>query len=295
MPLAGPVPAQLLTIVAAATLATIMFEIGLGIVPGEFRWVLRRYVLVAKALFSVLIVVPAIALAVVQALELPRDVQIGIVLMAIAPGAPIALRRSLDAGGHRAFASALQMSIAVIAAVSMPLSIAALNHLYVGHARIAPGEVAAQVFTAQLMPLGAGMLVRHFLPGVSSRLEVRLGQIGTILLAAFAVLALVDIYGDVLAADGRAALAIALITALALTFGHLLGGPDAGTRTAVAISTAARNPGLAFLVASMNTASNRFDVTIIVYLVISALVLLPYVIWRRHAAQAFRPARSSSP
>src|SRR6185369_16935938 len=106
---------------------TVMFDLGLAIVPGEFRWVVRRPALLLKGLFSVLIAVPVIALVVTRALDLPRLAEVGIVLMAISPGAPVALRRALDAGGHRSFAPALQIAVAILAVVSMPLSIAALD------------------------------------------------------------------------------------------------------------------------------------------------------------------------
>ena len=111
-----------------------------------------------------LVAVPVLALVLVRAFDLPRGVEIGIVLMAISPGAPVALRRSLGAGGHRAFAPALQILVATLAVVSMPLSIAALNHLYSGHASLDPREVARQVFIAQLLPLGVGIAVRGSAP-----------------------------------------------------------------------------------------------------------------------------------
>jgi hypothetical protein len=47
--------------------------------------------------------------------------QLGIVWMAIALGAPVPLRRSLGAGGHRTFAPALQILVALLEAVSMPV------------------------------------------------------------------------------------------------------------------------------------------------------------------------------
>ena len=38
-----------------------MFDLGLAIVPGEFRWVAQRPGLLLKALFSVLVAVPVLA------------------------------------------------------------------------------------------------------------------------------------------------------------------------------------------------------------------------------------------
>ena len=141
MPITGPVPEWLLSAVAAATLFAIMFDLGLAIEPGEFRWVWQRPGLLAKSLFSVLVAVPALAWLVARAFDLPRAADIGIVLMAISPGAPVALRRSLDAGGHRSFAPALQIAVAVLAVFSMPLSIAAFNEYYGGTATIDPRQL----------------------------------------------------------------------------------------------------------------------------------------------------------
>ena len=60
----------MLSVVAAATLFTVMFDLGLALVPGEFRWVVRHPGLVLKGLFAVLVAVPVLALVVAQAFGL---------------------------------------------------------------------------------------------------------------------------------------------------------------------------------------------------------------------------------
>ncbi len=284
MPVTGVVPDWLFTAVAAATVFTIMFDLGLAIVPGEFRWVVHHPALVLKALFAVLVAVPALAWVVARALDLPRPAEVGIVLMAISPGAPVALRRSLGAGGHRSFAPALQIMLAVLAVVSMPLWIAAFNEYYGGTATIDPRHLARQVFVAQLLPLGLGMLARRFRAQQAAWLEPRLRRIATVLLVVLVVLALIDVWEVVIGAGLRVTLAIVIVTALAVGVGHLLGGPEPATRTATAISSAARNPGLALLVATLNAASPAINATVLAYLVIAALTLIPYVAWRQRAA-----------
>ena len=52
MPADGLIPDSWLTLVAAATIFAVMFDLGLGIVPGEFRWVLRQPALIARGLFA---------------------------------------------------------------------------------------------------------------------------------------------------------------------------------------------------------------------------------------------------
>lgn len=283
MPITGVVPEWLLSTVAVATLLTIMFDLGLTVAPGELRWVGRRPGLMLKSLFSVLVAVPGLAWLVARAFDLPRAVEVGIMVMAISPGAPVALRQSLGAGGHRSFAPALQIAVAVLAVASVPLWIAALDEYYGGSATADPRHLARQVFTAQLLPLGLGMLVRQFAATRADWLEPKLRRLGGVLLVVLLGLALIDIGKVVIEAGVQVSLAIVIVTLLALAVGHLLGGPDPGTRTAVAVSSAARNPGLALLVATLNAASPAITATVLAYFAVAALTLIPYVILRRRA------------
>lgn len=283
MPLNG-FAVHLLEVAAAATVFTVMFALGLGIVMGDFRWIAARPGLIAKSLFCVLVAVPAIALFVARSLHLPPAAEIGIVLMAISPGAPIALRRSLDAGGHRAFAPALQLLIAILAVVSMPASVLVLDEVYAGHATVAVHNVARQVFAAQLLPLVLGMLMRRAFPDVAARLEAPIARVAAWLLVTLVIVVVVALSQAMIGAGMRVALAAVIVTAASLAAGHQLGGPQPGTRTAVAISSAARNAGLAMLVATQNGASSAVVATVLTYFVASALPIALYVVWRRRAA-----------
>jgi len=282
--MSGVIPEAVLTIAAAATIFTVMLDLGLGIEVREIARERRHPGLVARALFSALVAVPVLALVVARAFDLPRPVEIGIVLMAISPGAPVALRRTLDAGGHRSFAPALQILLALLAVVSMPLSMAALDELYAGHASIAPWQLAKQVFIAQLLPLSVGLSVRRACPVWAAKLEPKLAKLAKYLLIALTLLVLVDVWRVVVDAGPRVVLAIVLVTVLALTVGHWIGGPEPATRTAVAISSAMRNPGLALLVATLNNAHPAIIATVLAYLVVAAFTVIAYVVWRRRRA-----------
>lgn len=286
MPISGPVPGWLLSVVAAATLFTVMFDIGLALAPSEFRILGRQPILLPKAIFAVVLAVPAIAWLVARALDLPRGAEIGVMLMAIAPGAPVALRRSLDAGGDRYFAPALQISVAVISVASMPLFIAALNEYYAGEATISPRDLMRQVFIAQLLPLTLGMVMRRFARSGAAWLEPKLNLLGKALLVLLVVLALIAVWQNVVDAGFRVGLAIVAVTLVGVAVGHGLGGPDPATRTATAISSAIRNAGLALLVAALNHAAPAITATILAYVVISAFTVMPYLVWRRRSGRS---------
>ncbi|MCC6194274.1 MAG: hypothetical protein IT518_07380, partial [Burkholderiales bacterium] len=263
MPTDGPVPDWLFSIAAAATLLTVMFDLGMTIVASDLRWVAQRPAVLAKALFAVVLAVPAIAWIVCRALDLPRAAEVGIMLMAIAPGAPVALRRSLGAGAHRSFAPALQIIVAILVIGSMPLFVAGFAEYYASEASIDPRELARQVFFAQLLPLGLGMLAKRTAPALAARCEPGLHRAAGILLAILVVLALVNIWRPVVDAGPRVTVAIVTVTVLALACGHLLGGPEPATRTATAVSSALRNGGLALLVAALNRAQPAVVATVL--------------------------------
>jgi len=281
----GPIPQQLLALAAAATVFTVMFEIGLGVVLGQFHWIPGYPGALARAMFAVLIATPTLSLLVTELFDLPRAAQIGIVLMAISPGAPIALRRSLGAGGDRSFVPALQILIALVAVVSMPLSISALDVYFAGHASIGVADVARQVFVAQLLPLGLGLATRNLLPRPGEWLQRKLAPLSTAMLILLVVLLLADVWHVVVGSGLRVAAAIIVVTLLALAAGHAMGGAEPGTRTAVAICSAARNPGLALLVATFNDAPPAVVATVLTYLIVSALTAIAYVAWRRRASR----------
>ena len=274
-------PAWLFPACVAATVFCVMFAIGLGIAPRELRQVWNAPGPLARGLFVVLVAVPALALVIVRSLSLPIAVQAGILLMAIAPGAPIALRRSIAASGHRAFAPALQVCVALLAVVSMPLSIAALDEVYGANVTVDPIEVMRQVFVAQLVPLGLGTACKGLFSRTADRLEPWVARTGTLLLLLTLVLGVGSLGEATLRAGPLGLAACAASTLAALAAGHLLGGPAAETRSAVAIIAAARNPGLALLVASVNEADPRVIATILAYLVLSILLISAYMLWRR--------------
>jgi BASS family bile acid:Na+ symporter len=286
--MSGPVPQWLLTPVVALTVFCVMFGIGLGLGPGDLRRAWRSPGPVLRGLLAVLVAVPVLAVIIVRALGLPEVAQAGIVLMAMSPGAPVALRRSLEASGSGAFAPGLQICIALLAVLSMPLSIAVLNRLYGAHASVLPAQVMSQVFVAQLLPLGLGIAFRRAFAALATRVEPHVARAGTVLLLATVAVGLVILGEATLRAGLPVLAASALVTAAALGAGHLLGGPAPATRTAVAIISAARNPGLALLVATLNAAPPQVTATILAYLVVSAIVITPYALWRHRTGALAR-------
>lgn len=286
----GFIPGHILSTLALATAVSFMFHLGTQVTPGEIRAAWRAPVLMLRAVLCSAIAVPVVVIAVARGFELPRAAQVGMALMAICPGAPVALRRALGAGGATSFALALQVTLAFLAVVTVPVWLTLLDAVYDGTASISPHQLAGEVIVGQLVPLVLGFAARKLVGTRIQSIQPSLAFLTTLLLFAFVALAAVNAWAPVAGTGGRVVLAFAVATGCALALGHVFGGPDPGTRTALAVACAARNAGLAMIVAIVNDAPPAIKAVVLGYIVVSALVATPYVLWRGRSAQRASPA-----
>ena len=79
-----------------------------------------------------------------------------------------------------------------------------------------------------------------------------------------------------------------------LAIGHLLGGPAPENRTSLAISTASRHPGIALALAQANFPAEKLVLAaLLLYLLINAIVSIPYILWAESKRQLTKEERES--
>jgi BASS family bile acid:Na+ symporter len=279
------IPLQTIGVCAAATVFVVMLSVGLAIPPERLGYFWRTPMPLLRGALSVLVLVPLLALLVVTHVDLPMPVKIGIMAMSISPGAPIALRRSLEAGAHDAFAPCLQLVVVTLAIVTIPLSIEFLDILYFGNARADPLAIARQVFLAQLLPLSIGIGLRWLRPAFAIKAERVLARVGNLLFALLGVVIVANVWTTAIGV-GLPAIACAIgLSVASIGAGLLLGSPDPDTRPGMAVVSAMRNPGLALLLASANHAVPGVIAMILAYVLCSAAVVIAYVVWQRKVAR----------
>jgi BASS family bile acid:Na+ symporter len=138
------------------------------------------------------------------------------------------------------------------------------------------------VLVTVLVPLVTGMLVRARVPATAERIGPVLSLAAKLLLVAAAAVLLAVMWRSVWAATGQGAVAaITVFVVGSLAVGHLLGGPERETAVVLGMSCACRHPAIAFAIASANFPDQRFGGAILLYLVLSFLVGIPYVRWNR--------------
>ena len=75
--------------------------------------------------------------------------------------------------------------------------------------------------------------------------------------------------------------AIGAFVAIGLLVGHVMAGPDPQQAVVLALSSATRHPAIALSIAAANFPDERFAGTILLYVIVAAIVGIPYLVWRQ--------------
>ena len=275
------IPLQWIGLFAIMTVFVVMFALGLMLGREQIAAALQRRVVLIAVIFAVVVPIPAIAVLIVKLVQPGPAIAVGILLMAISPGAPVALRRALDAGGDRHFAPALHLAIVLLAVVTVPASVLILDWIFSAEFTVSPLDIGRQVFFAQLLPLALGATLRAWRPALAESLEPRAARIGNLLLLVLGVMALVDVPSIVGRIGWMPSIAGFGMTLVALAVGAAFAGRDAEVRPAAAVAAAMRNPGLALLIATLNRASPAVTEAIIGYAIGLAIAMILFLRWRK--------------
>ncbi|UCG96181.1 MAG: hypothetical protein JSW31_11125 [Burkholderiales bacterium] len=236
-----------------------------------------------RALFAMYIIVPLVAIVVAKLFDLSLPVRAAILAMAVAPIPPILPGKQLKFGGSSDYVFGLLVAVSIAALVMVPLGVSVLGRLFGAEATFGPDEVAKLIGTTILLPLAAGLTLRHLAPAAAQRLAPWASRLGNVLLLVVLVPVLIKAWPAVIALVGNGAiLAIGAVVAAAIFAGHALGGADADDRSTLAIASAMRHPGVALAIATLNVPEEpRIPAAIILYVLVAALATTIYGAVRR--------------
>lgn len=273
---------QIVLLVLTASIIITVFGFGLRATLDDLLYLVRRPRLLGRSLVAMFVVMPLVAIALVSAFHFAPTVNIALVAISIAPLPPLLPNRFLKAGGDASYGIALMVTIGLLSVIIIPIAVELLERFFDHPLAMTPSAVAGVILKTALLPLGAGVAVRAFLPGVADRIEAPLSLAAKIMLGLGAVALLAVSLPAVWALVGNGTiLGIVLFVVIGLAVGHLLGGPNAEHRVVLGLSTACRHPALSLAIAAANFPEERFGGVIVLYLLINVILCVPYSRWMR--------------
>jgi BASS family bile acid:Na+ symporter len=275
----------------AALMASVMLTVlGLGLTATwqQVTSLLRQPALLLRSLLSMSLIMPVVTALVATAFAFPFEVKLAIIALAVSPVPPVLYKRQLGAGGAREYVVGLLVAMALLAIVLVPVSVLVLDRIYAASFSVSPTAIAAIMLRTILLPLAVGLLIRKFFPA-AEKASPHVIALAGLLLVVGAVMLLYAMWPVTRQLIGNGTvLMLAVIAAIGLLIGHVLGGPHPGNRTTLALATCSRHPAVAFTIASATGAApaKTLLAAVLLYVVVSAIVSAPYGKWRAKQAAA---------
>lgn len=244
------------SILLPAVLAFIMFALGLGLTPDDFKRIVRQPRALLVGVVCHFVILPLACFGLIHAVGFTGAFAVGFMILAACPTGSTSNLITYLARGDVALAVSFTAMASVLTIVTLPLIVSySLAHFMGAEQAVqAPvGTLMGQVFVIVALPVGAGMAARHFWPAPMRKFEGIATKIATVLFILIVLAAVAKNWA--LLRDNFSTLAP---FALGLNLSMLVVGFVAawaarlGARQAVTlgIETAVQNATLALVVAS---------------------------------------------
>jgi BASS family bile acid:Na+ symporter len=246
----------------------------------------RRPVLLARSFVAVFVMMPIVAVLLTRLFDFRPAVEIVLIALAISPLPPLLPQKQSQAGAETHYALGMMATFGLLAIVMVPLALEILARVSGRPLAIDPVVVARIVLTSTVLPLAAGMVARAMAPRLAAKIESPIMLAAQIWLVVAALALIVITARGIWAWVGDGTIiAMVLFLAAGFAIGIAMAGPDSDHALVLALATAYRHPAIAFSIASANFPEERFGGAILLYLIVGAIVYLPYVLWQRRRLQ----------
>ena len=272
---------SIILFVLKASIILSVIAIGLKASFSDSIYLFQRPGHLFRALLSMNVIMPLIALAIATTFDLNFAVRVALVALSVSPIPPILPNRALKAGGTEAYTIGLHVAMALLSIIVIPITMAIFGSVTGAPLSMQASAVAMVVLTTILGPLAIGIVIRKLSTPVADRIARPLGVISLLLLVLCSIPVLIGEAKPIwsLVGDGTV-LTFVAFAVIGLIVGHFLGGPEPEIRPVLALTTAARHPALALAIAHANYPDQKLAApAVLLYFLISFIIPIPYLKW----------------
>jgi BASS family bile acid:Na+ symporter len=278
----------LLNIAVLTFSVTSMLSVGLGHMVQEIIEPFRNPRSVIAPLLANFVLVPLLGMAVIWFFPLARPLEIGLILISTAAGAPFLIKLTQFAKHDMALSAALLVLLLPATVIYMPIVVP----LLLPEAEVSAGAIAMPLVLTMLLPLGVGLLVRARSPGWAMRLRPAMSKVSTVSLLVLVGATFLLNLRPILGLFGSGAIAAAVFVIVgAFAIGYALGGVNHERRCALGLGTSQRNIAAATVVAAESFGNPDTLVMVVVSSLVGFAILFPVAsILSRHAEDHMQKA-----
>lgn len=271
-------------IIVLPILTLLMFDLGLSLEGKDFLLVFKRPKAILAGMLGQLILLPLLAFGVTEVLNLSPVFTIGVMLIACCPGGSSSNVFSKLANGDVALSVSMTAVSSVITLITMPLIMSWVSATYGRTVDISlpVGNLLVQNLVTMLVPIVAGITLRHFKPKTAMGISKVLSKLAFPLLMLLAGLFFVGNREVIVANFARLGISVTAMLMAAILLAALLCavfGLHSTERRTIVIEVGMQNAAQAIAVATSPFVFNDAEIAIpgIIYALMMNIVLLTYV------------------
>ncbi|MFN8378238.1 MAG: bile acid:sodium symporter [Anaerolineae bacterium] len=253
-------------------IVTSMLAMGMSLTVPQIVAPLKNVRLVVLALLANFVLVPLLAYVIKALIPLDQSLQIGLIVLATAAGAPFLPKLVQGAKGSVAFSVGLMVLLMVGTIIYMPIVLP----LLLPGVSVNPWDIAKSLIVLMLVPLALGLLFKSHSSEDAAHWQPVMNRISSLALLILLIVGLglnVSNIIDLIGSNGLLALILFIVGSLLI--GYLLGGRDPSVNSVMGLGTAQRNVSAAILVSAMNFPGTMTLPFVLVAAILLLLVLLP--------------------
>lgn len=254
---------------------TAMLSIGLRVTGGEIVAALKDTRLIARVILANLVLVPLLGLLIVKVFTLPVDCQVGILLLAFAPGGGNAIQFTGKIKSHIAHAAGTIFLLSILALLVTPLMANLILPMNT-EVSIPYFRVIGILIAVFLLPLLAGCYMQKQYPQLSERIRKPVVIISNVAFVALILLTMAVKKGAMKELGWQLIVALLVLIVGSMLIGWCLGGPEKGMRRVAAANTSMRNAALCLMLAVAGLPERNVDLVVLAFM---ALMVPPNMLF----------------
>jgi len=218
-------PDILTKIILPISLFLIMFGMGLSLRLTDFANVLKSPKAVTIGLFGQMLLLPLVALIIAITLQLPAEIAVGLMILALAPGGATSNMFTYLAKGDVSLSISLTAVVSLITPFTIPVIAALSMTFFMGSQTefsLPVGKTVIQLLVVTLIPVALGMFVLSRWPKTAAYLEgfLKWFSVGFLILIIFLIV--LKNRENLATFFVEAGVATLLLNMVVLTFGYML-------------------------------------------------------------------------
>ena len=240
---------------------------------------IRNPALGLRAFLAMYIIVPAVALLFIVLFDLRPGVELALLVISLSPVPPRLPSKQHKSGAENAYVTGLLVTSALVSLIVMPLGLHLIGSWFARDIEVSSAGIAKTLAITVVIPLIIGLVAQKVLGERSERVARVMAKLSMVMLVIGVLVVFVMIAPGMWALVGHGTLiALAAMVVIGLLAGYALGGPLPGNRSALALATSMRHPGVALgVIATAFPDAHPPLMAIIIFTLLNVIISIPFL------------------